>query len=70
MPRTYDDEWVKKWLEEWPPEHYKMTVIEAAGFLEYGPGVLFALTASYNYGFQRGRNYEKNAARRRRSGRR
>ncbi len=66
MPRTYDDEWVKKWLDKWPPECYKMTVFEAAGFLGYGKGVLHALAACCNYGFRRGRNFERNNAKRKR----
>lgn len=70
MPRIYDNEWVKKWLDEWPPGRYKITVFEAVGFLGYGEGVLYALAACCNYGFQRGRNFEKNAAKRKRSGRR
>ena len=56
MPRTYDDEWVKKWLDDWPPERYKLTVLEVAGFLGYGEGVCFALAACY-YGFRRGAEF-------------
>ena len=70
MPRTYDDEWVKKQLDAWPPDGYTLTIPEVVGFLGYGEDVCFALAACYNYGFQRGRNFERNAAKRKRSGRR
>ena len=42
MPRTYDDEWVKKQLDAWPPDGYTLTIPEVVGFLGYGEDVCFA----------------------------
>lgn len=62
MPREYDDAWVKKQLDDQPPRGYKLLVTQVMSFLAYRGDVTYAMTACYNYGFRRGRNYEKNRA--------
>lgn len=66
MPRTYDEAWAEKRLNDFPPNGYKLLMPEFFAFLAYKNDIVYAMTACYNYGFRRGRNYERN---RRRSGR-
>ena len=70
MPRVYDDKWFEKQLHDHPPGHYKITVSELSGLLVNSSDVCFALAASYNYGFRRGRNCERNALKRKKAGKR
>ena len=61
MPRVYDKEWFEKHLLDKPPAHYNMTVVELIGFISNNDDICYTLAAAYNYGFRRGRNYERNA---------
>lgn len=70
MPRVYDDKWFEKQLNDYPPEHYRMTFAELAGILFNSDDICFTMAACYNYGFRRGRNYEKNTGKRKRGGQR
>ncbi len=60
MPRTYDDAWVEKQLHDAPPRGYKLLITELFAFLDYKNDLTNAMTACYNYGFRRGRRYERN----------
>ena len=60
MPRIYDDAWVEKQLHDSLPRGYKLLITELFAFLDYKNDVTYAMTACYNYGFRRGRNYERN----------
>lgn len=62
MPRIYDDAWVKKQLDDKPPRGYKLLVSQVMSFLAYKEDITCAMSACYNYGFHRGREYEKNRA--------
>ena len=68
MPRVFDKEWYEKQLHDQPPNYYKMTVAEFGGFLSNDDDFCLSLAAAYNYGFRRGRNFERNALRRRETG--
>ena len=59
MPRTYDDAWVEEQLGDKPPKGYGLVMNEVFAFLLYGKDAAYAIAACYNYGFRRGRNYER-----------
>lgn len=62
MPRTYDEAWVEKQLHDSPPKGYKLQMFEFFAFLDYKNDITYAMTACYNYGFQRGRKFERTRA--------
>ncbi len=59
MSRALDDAWVKTQLDANPPGRYKLLVTELFAFLGYRNDICIAMAACYNYGFRRGRNFER-----------
>ncbi len=62
MKKTHNEIWAEEMKNRKPPAAYRMTLAEACA-LAYMEDCLFSVSAAYNYGFQRGRNYERNRAR-------
>ncbi len=65
MPRIYDENWFEKLLHDHPPEHYRLTIAEVIGLLCNSGDICYTLAACYNCGFRRGRNFERNAGKKR-----
>ena len=64
MSTVKDLAWAASMETAFPPEHYQMTVREVCLFRDTSErNLLRAMYMAYNYGFQRGRNAERNRRR-------
>ncbi len=62
MRKKHDEAWAEEMRDAMPPAGYRMTLAEGCT-LAYMEDCLFSVSAAYNYGFRRGRNYERARAR-------
>ena len=60
MKKIYDEAWAEEMLGRMPPAGYKMTLSEGCALVCMADRVE-AVAAAYNYGFQRGLNFARNA---------
>lgn len=67
MSKHHDEDWAEEMFREKPPAGYAPTLLEAVTLADMGDQMK-AVSAAYNYGFIRGRRYEKAHARKMRKG--
>ncbi len=60
---AYDNKWVLSWFNTQPPDSYALRTREMIAFYLCGD-LYMSCAAAYNYGFQRGQNFEKNRVKR------
>lgn len=64
MYKHHNAEWAEEMKRKMPPVRYSLTLAETIELMRMDDP-LYSVTAAYNYGFQRGRNYEKNLSKNR-----
>lgn len=64
MRKHHNAEWAEEMRGKMPPGRYSLTLAEALELMGMDDQ-LSRVTAAYNYGFQRGRNYEKSLSKNR-----
>ncbi len=62
MSKQRDEAWAEEMRKRVLPAGYKMTLMEGWAMLDLGDP-LHSVAAAYNYGFERGQNYERNRSR-------